>query len=119
MLYNQKWDVAIDSDVVSVLRAAKQIISDPSRWTCGEYARTSRGKCIGVECDAAVSFCSIGALASALGSDVDAAENSAAYKLLHRVATEESYWSVASLNDQGGHAAAMSMFDRAIEIASA
>lgn len=122
MLAREEWSipkVEAESDVVSVLRAAKQIISDPSRWTCGEYARTSRGNCVGVETAAAVSFCSVGALALACGLSIRCTEDSPAYGHLRAAAAEQNYIDVHLLNDGGGHDAAMAMFDRAIDLAAA
>lgn len=117
MLYDPKWEVKIDTDIVRILRSAKRMISDPRHWTCGEYARTARGNPIGVECAAAVSFCSIGALALASGLSVKAAEDSPACGFLDAAAKEKNYCWVHSLNDGGGHEMAMAMFDRAIELA--
>lgn len=119
MLYDPKWDVLIDSAAVVALRAAKQIISNPERWTCGEYARTSTGHYVGVENPSAVSFCSIGALAIACGTSVKLAEETEAYTFLANASIEQGYNWPHDLNDKGGHAKAMAMFDRAIALAEA
>lgn len=118
MLYDPKWEVKIDSSVVEILRSAKNIISDPAHWTCETYARDAGAREIGVECRAAISFCSIGALARALGVNTREAEDSDAYGNLEAAAEEQGYPYPHDLNDKAGHARAMEMFDRAIELAS-
>lgn len=120
MLYDLKWDAKIGNEIVQILRRAKDLISNPRYWTCGEYARDSRRGGVDSGNSAAVSFCSIGALAVASGLSVKETEESGgAYSYLSAAATEQGFREPHMLNDEGGHTKAMAMFDRAIELAVA
>lgn len=116
MLYDPKWEV--ETGIVTVLRSAKNLIADPRRWTCGEYARDATGRHTDVDDKSAVSFCSVGALAVVLGVGVRQAEKSPACQYLEKAAAEQGIPYAHQVNDKG-HAKAMAMFDRAIELAEA
>lgn len=118
MLYDPKWEVEIENDTVTILRKALDIISNPAHWTCYVYARDSSGREIAVDNASAVSFCSVGALAVASGTSVKDAEHSISCKFLEEAASEVGCPYAHELNDKG-HSRAMSMFNRAIELARA
>lgn len=120
MLYDKRWDkteIKADNEIVTALRKAREIISDPTKWTCGNYAIDSDGRWVGTDNPSAVSFCSVGALAVVLGLPVRKAEESGACKFLVRAAEEQGCQYAHDVNDKG-HAHAIAMFDRAIDLAS-
>jgi hypothetical protein len=119
MLYDKRWDkpeVKSDNETVTALLTARGIVSDPKKWTCGDYAKDSYGRWVGTTNPSAVSFCSVGALAVAMGVAVREAEDSGAGKYLVMAAREQGCEYAHDLNDKG-HASALAMFDRAIELA--
>jgi hypothetical protein len=120
MLYNKDWDkleVKVEN-AVAILRKARAVISNPKHWTCGEYARASNHRVVDVDNPSAVSFCSVGALAFVSGLTVKEAEDSKACQYLEKAALEQGGIFAHTVNDRG-HARAMTMFDRAIELALA
>lgn len=119
MLYDKRWDAKIDSEIIQALRKAKEVIADGSRWCCGTYAKTKSGFQVHPHHQAAVSFCSIGALALVMESTPEVAEHSFAGNFLIEAASEMGAAHATKLNDNGGHPAALRMFDRAIELARA
>jgi hypothetical protein len=62
--------------VLQVLIEAKELLSDPSRWTKGGYARDKLGHKIGPRNDAACSWCIEGALTKVCESDRDLKQKS-------------------------------------------
>ena len=116
MLYDPKWKV--ETEILTILRRAKDVIADPTRWTCGDYARDSSGRYVKVDDRTAVSFCSVGALALVSGITVKQAEGSPACKYLEMAAAEQGEKYAHQINDKGHHNA-LAMFDRAIELAKA
>lgn len=49
-----------------VLRNARELISDPTRWTKGAFARDREGTAVPVSLQSAQSFCAMGACMKAL-----------------------------------------------------
>lgn len=96
--------------IAEVLKAAKALIEDPSRWTQRTFARTMNGDAVHGTDRLAVCWCAAGAV---LHCSPRAAFmpvcvlNAAAQEMGFRTATE--------LNDTAGHRAVMEMFDRAIQ----
>ena len=119
MLFDPKWEVKADNEVVTALRRAMEIIADESKWTCGSYALSRQGHEIDPLTPGAVSFCSIGALALAMNSRVCEVEVAAPCHFLCAAASEKNHAHAINLNDKGRYAAALWMFDRAIELAAA
>jgi hypothetical protein len=92
---------------VELLRA-KELISDPKRWTTGAYARNTSGVYTSPVNDNAVCFCALGAM--------DAVESgSRAFNALYEAAYQHG--GITHINDVSGHHSVMAMFDRAVEIA--
>ena len=52
---------------VKYLKAARKLITPEGSWCKGSLAKTSKGRTIGPDCDAAVSFCVLGAVSRVLG----------------------------------------------------
>jgi len=101
-----------ERSLVDVLRAAKERISDPERWTQGTAACGSdRRPC---EYEEAARFCALGSLdfeCIPLYQDT--------YPLLYGAAQELFGQGVSAVNDRLGHTATLAVFDRAIELAEA
>lgn len=122
MLYDPKWEIELDNDVVAILKNAKALIENKSRWTKGEYARAASGGFVPDPlCERAERFCSIGALARVTGAAVSDVEHGAcpAFNYLITAAQDLGFDHVTSCNDRSDHAGTMAMFDRAIELAGA
>jgi hypothetical protein len=104
-----------------ILRAAKALIADPKRWTMGEYARDTAGAFVSPTDPAACCFCAIGALARAAGRPVCDIEREdlPAAGFLQEACRETGAYFPHRVNDDGGHAAVMAMYDRAISLAEA
>jgi hypothetical protein len=47
---------------LETLKAARELISDPAKWTQNAFARDKKGKMIGPNGDGAVCFCAFGAI---------------------------------------------------------
>jgi hypothetical protein len=89
-----------------VLRAARERISDPERWTTREYARDAKGYPARPQQLAACRWCAVGSVCAELGLDPIDGEK--------RPEVEALGPAVHSTNDYHGHAATLAMFDRAI-----
>lgn len=96
-----------------VLRAARELISVPERWTQRAYARTVQGREIGPNEENAACFCSAGALQRAEGVFPRWYETKA-YKFLE---TATRVYSVTYFNDHHTHADVLAAFDRAVALA--
>lgn len=98
--------------MLEVLRAARELISDPARWTAGVFARDKDGQECKTRSLEAVCWCSWGALVKlaptpSVTSNALTALNNASYGL--------GYNSAPVANDNGGHRVVLKMFDIAIE----
>ena len=89
-----------------ILVAARELISEPERWTQGEHARDLNGRRVSPGGPNAVCWCSLGALEKvADGSPPHVAHAVLQYAVRTRV---------SQFNDGTDHAAVLAMFDRAI-----
>lgn len=105
------------------LRAAKALIDTPEKWTQGAYARDEEGLTVFVGDEAAVCFCSIGALAR-----TERLHNVPDPHELGRRATIRALRPshdpilaaglIADFNDTHSHSEVMAMWDRAIKRAA-
>lgn len=94
---------------LETLKAARQLISDPAKWTQGELARDADGKQVPPLDDNATCWCSIGALRKAAGfGDIYKGPFGALY---FKVPTKGS---VSDFNDTHTHAEVLALFDAAI-----
>jgi hypothetical protein len=94
------------------LLKARELISDPKRWTQESFARDGRGRSASIA--NGVCFCSIGAIASVAGTNLVRPVPDSILKL----AGFKSHAEWARFNDSHTHAEALAVFDRAIERAS-
>jgi hypothetical protein len=88
------------------LRAARDLISDPERWTQGTIARDWTGKQTTADAVDAFCWCAIGALEKV-------ASNAQPFRAL-RWAMPSGYRSIVSFNDTHTHAEVLALFDKAI-----
>lgn len=99
---------------LKVLKKAREILSDPARWTKKTYARTDDGTPVLVSDPLAVKFCTVGACykaAAELGLPPKTPD--ALYTVINE---EPGFGGVASFNDQTDrtHADVLGLFDKAI-----
>jgi hypothetical protein len=98
-----------------VLRGARELISEPKRWTQGEYARNAEHEAVNFLSVSACRWCLVGALAKASGRDPDDHE-----PVMTRVAQILRPWSpnvlvaITSFNDESEHAKVVALLDQAI-----
>jgi len=100
-----------------VLRAARELISVPERWTQGAFARAANGNPIGCLTDNATCFCSSGAILRGAPNCYDHIR-AAAFDTLEWAmgVRQDSDENIATFNDAEGrtHAEVLERFDRAI-----
>ena len=94
---------------LETLKAARQLITDPAKWTQGSSARTSNGVPISTFADDAVCWCALGAIGRS--NIVDEVSNYRA----HQAMLKQLGGSVVSVfNDTHTHAEVLGLFDAAI-----
>jgi len=98
-------------------RAARELISDPERWTQRAYARNSSFICVDSSSRHACCWCSLGALRKAVAESGDGFTTLAYLenrlnKSANRLYPEQK--NIISVNDTIGHAAALRVFDETI-----
>lgn len=89
------------------LRAERDVLVDPKRWTQRCCARTKAGVQISYESPKAYSFCQVGIRERLGGCQL-------AGKLVDKVATTMGYRHAIDLNDDGTHDELMEMYSIAI-----
>lgn len=83
-----------------LLRAIRERLSSPHRWTKGALARTSSGKATGVETAEASCWCLQGALfAECSSSELDSAEDSVRRALHNTITAYTAFTNLAFFND--------------------
>ena len=95
---------------LETLNAARQIISDPAKWTQGVQARDEHGEQVPHNDPAAHSFCIMGAV-----NRVNLPwKNSDALWALSKITRRDFAASVPEFNDTHTHAKILALFDAAI-----
>jgi hypothetical protein len=94
----------------TILISAKDLISDPAKWTQNAPARDEKGKEVPAVSESATCWCTIGALHK-VSEGEGYMRFSDAYKAL---CDSSPSGMVAHYNDEGTHADVMALFDRAI-----
>lgn len=94
---------------VSLLTAARNLISDPNHWCQGAYARTVYGNPVGPAESSAVTWCAFGAL-NYLAAD----EDGIALQKAEVALTVACDGNAVFINDLVGHEAILAKFDEAI-----
>lgn len=92
---------------VEILKAARELIAKPERWTRGCGARDASGEDVEARSDAAICWCAIGAIVRVSDDNPVPAE-----MLLRRVLPDGGF--ISSFNDSHDHAEVVALFDRAI-----
>jgi hypothetical protein len=94
---------------LKTLKAARQLISDPAKWTQGEVARDKSGKGLDHALSGgAVCWCSLGAIRKVVENYDDFDE---AYDILR---DKGKIKQIANFNDTHTHAEVLALFDAAI-----
>lgn len=114
-VYEYKVESGDDWITLDILIKARELISDPERWTQGVNARNRAGGLTSPENDAAVCWCGIGALCRVAGDDD--LHWAKAVVFLHKTAREAGFKDFPDFNDTSTHAEVLAAFDRAIEAA--
>lgn len=98
---------------VQVLTEARELLSDEKRWTKGEAARNVWGDVVSPHDEAAVCFCSLGALDKVTGRN--SLDYLFAQRMLHKCIPE----GVVNFNDNPltEHSEIIAAFDQAIVLA--
>ncbi len=94
---------------LETLKAARQLITDPAKWTQGEYARDADGNEVRAWSEDAACFCAYGAIQRVTGVE----DNEADFFLM-RACTKKFEVEVIHLNDTHTHAEVLALFDAAI-----
>lgn len=97
-------------NTVETLKAAKALISDPTKWTQGAYARDAEGTVTDPFASDAACWCSVRSIVAVSREWFFASES-----LLEKAIGG----GVIRFNDMHTHAEVMAAFDRAIELAEA
>ncbi len=97
-----------------IIQRARDLISDQQRWCRGSFARGKAGASVPVNDPEARRFCAMGALMLAANEICN--DPTDACNLAHEIAkTISPTGSLVFVNDHYGHAAVISLFDKAIE----
>ena len=106
----------------ALLTRARDRIASPERWTTKVSARSAAGRKVSPDSRRAVAWCALGAIDAELARQ-DGPHRTSWYEIdrvLDRALLGEiDRSSVMSVNDDLGHAAALSLLERAAEIAGA
>jgi hypothetical protein len=94
---------------LETLKAARQLITDPAKWTQGVSARNKAKKGVCPLAEDAVCFCSLGAIRNVVGNDDESFD--VAWDALH---DNSPIGLVAAFNDTHTHAEVLALFDAAI-----
>lgn len=109
--------VAAKPTVLEILKGARALITDESKWTTGVYAKAASGKTIDPRANAATCFCAMGAV---MRQTTDGKLVDAACCELLAIATDRygeddnEEVGIAYVNDHLGLAETLSVFDAAI-----
>ncbi len=95
---------------LETLKAARDLISDPAKWTQGELARDADGEQVPPLDDNATCWCSIGAMRKVCGPKANFYDG-AFRRLYFKVPSKGA---VSEFNDTHTHAEVLALFDAAI-----
>ena len=94
--------------VLEVLKAARELIADESRWTQKTYARDADGNAVDWALTCAHSFCMLGAIRHVTGRPIG---HGPVFAAIERACGVEY---VVDFNDSHTHAEVLALFDAAI-----
>lgn len=98
-------------DDLTALRRARDLISDPARWTQGEFARDVEGVGVAPNSDKATCWCALGALRRVTRSF------NVPWRLIGGISQNHLY--ITDFNDGHTHVDVLAAFDAAIARESA
>ena len=103
--------------VTEILIEARELISDPERWTQGVYARDAQGIFTDWDSPEAVSWCVTGAIAKVVRSVQESKGdyNALVMSALDKLRCAIGHDGVTAFNDAHNHAEVLAAFDKAIE----
>lgn len=118
-------------NAAQILKEAKAIIADPSRWTKGAFARDKYGTKVYALAPAATCFCALGAVYKAadaygadeyhdlapklFGPDYDCTyETPQEMQKALDALSDNTEDGIVQVNDEDGHEAVLAVFDKAI-----
>ena len=99
------------STETEVLRRAREIISDPTKWTQGTYARDKYGHRAEPDSPAASRWDALGAITRA-SKELGVREGIGAGSVDRLITIAKG--PVSTINDNQGHAAVLALFDKAL-----
>ena len=104
------------NDVAAVLTGARELISDPERWTQHVYARDAEGWHTGWDSPKAVCWCAVGAVgrAAQVVQEESVERNALVFRAMDELRRVIGDHGVSSFNDHYAHADVLHMFDQAI-----
>lgn len=103
-------------NTLETLKAARDLISDPARWTQREYARDQFGNSAMATDGYATCWCALGAIRKVTGRENDIYRPAVAQLARHcQVVDIPAGWAVSTHNDTHDHAEVLALFDAAIE----
>lgn len=111
----------IDPTPVEILTGAREILSDPKRWTVGASARDTHGNLCDVFAPRATCFCAVGALikASSVQDDVEYPRVADTYFEARTAIANVTPKQLIDVNDYEGREAVLEIIDQAIAQVSA
>lgn len=98
---------------VEILKATKELLSDPKRWTIGKYARNSFYTETSPLSPDAVCFCLSGAIAKVANTSPLSVEQGDISHVVSN-AIVPRYYRISDFNDSTDHPTLMATLDRAI-----
>lgn len=107
-------------NVLIALEQARELLSDPAKWTQGYLARDKDGDSCPASSIDAVCFCALGAIHKVLGLDAFGNEWTAVHEIAnsaYMLLAEVVYNVPADYNDTHTHVEVMDMYDQAISVA--
>ena len=103
-----------------ILQKARDLITDPAKWTTGFFARDVEGRIQAANKESTVCWCAWGAIQKVVGSDTfKRMDNLHLWDTLWNATGEPDYGSAShviwSYNDNHTHEEVLAVFDKAIE----
>jgi len=95
--------------ILKIIRDARDLISDESRWTRGSFARDRQGYYVQTKSPEAVCWCAVGALIKCIPPGYHEERVIQAFQ-----AAVPGHKSITYINDERGHAATLETFDAVI-----
>lgn len=99
---------------MSGLRQAYELIKDENRWTQGASGRDQYNRFVGSLDPAAVKWCAAGAVTKCFATIHGDRLNRIAKELFPQYAELDGYDAILRVNDEQGHEAILSVFEKAI-----